>query len=115
MDLEAQRFAPQDCAWSTIPIPNPIPTINRGTILSRHDDPPIPSVLPCPEDAPPAYSTDYPPMPINGSDSFESATNRTAVGHNHGLRLYGTVIAVIMTVGLLGTAVSLSFFNHGKV
>src|ERR1700679_3338296 len=102
MDPEAQPYTPQNCAWSTIPVP-----MNRGTVLSRHDGQPIPCRLPCPEDTPPAYT--YPP-PISGSDPpAEFTANRTVAGHN--LRLYAIVIAVILTVAMLATALFFSFFD----
>jgi len=107
-DLEAQ---PQ-CAWSTIPVPVPILTgltVNRGLVLSRHDDPPTPSLLPCPDDTPPAYTYPPPIPPISGSDPI--TTRRTVDGHN----LYATVIAVVLTVALFATAVFFSFFDHSKV
>jgi hypothetical protein len=40
---EPEAQPQQDCARSTIPAPHPIltPYLNRGTVLSRHDDPPL--------------------------------------------------------------------------
>lgn len=103
----------QDCAWSTIPVPVPRPILglNRGSVLSRHDDSPTPSLLPCPDDTPPAYTYPPPIPPVSGGDLSEFAANRTVDRHH----LFATVIAVILTVALLATAVFFSFFNHGKV
>jgi hypothetical protein len=112
-DPEAQPQQLEDCARSTIPVPfpHPILTLDRGSVLvSRHDDPP--SLLP--DDLPPAYTLAYPPiLPISGSEpsGSESAINTTADGYN----LYATVIAVILTIGLLATAVFFSFFNQSRV
>jgi hypothetical protein len=108
-DPEAQPQQLEDCARSTIPVPfpHPILTLDRGSVLvSRHDDPP--SLLP------PAYTLAYPPIPpISGSDpsGSESAINTTVDGHN----LHAIVIAVILTIALLATAVYYSFFNQSRV
>lgn len=113
-DPEAHAQPQQDCARSTIPTLHPIThNFDRGTVLSRHDDPPLPSILPDDSDMPPAYSYLYPPPPIRGSDPSESATNRTVVGHS--LRVFAIIIAVLVTVAVLVTAVILSFFNQSKV
>jgi hypothetical protein len=108
-DPEAQ---PQDCAWSTI--------LNRGLVLSRHNDPPLPglpSLLPCPDDPPPAYTATYPPPlpPISGGDPSdpESATNRTVDGPSYSL--FAIVIALILVVAFFATAVYFTFFHHSKV
>ena len=101
-------YSPRLCLEHN-PSPEPIPTVNRGMILSRHDDPPMPSLLPCPTDTPPAYT--YPPT--SGSDPSESTTNRMVVRHN--LRSYVTVIAVILIVAVFATAVFFTLVNHSKV
>ncbi|KAH9992308.1 hypothetical protein BJV77DRAFT_1150193 [Russula vinacea] len=60
-DPEAQQHIsapPQYRAWST-------PTfLIRGTAFSRHDDPPLASMIPRPEDTPPAYTYPPPPLPM---------------------------------------------------
>jgi hypothetical protein len=94
---------PQHCAWSTIAFP----TLNRGSVFSRHDDPPLPSMLP--NDTPPAYTYPPPLPPISGSDP--SATDGTLIGHS----LYATVVVVMLTLALFATSVYFSFFNHLKV
>jgi hypothetical protein len=105
MDPEAQLSAPQYCAWSTTPIQTPILTVLTVNPGTGQDDV-------SPDDAPPAY-TSYPPPPLvpSGSDPSEPAANRM-VG---GLRLYGTVIGVILTVAFLVTATFFTFFNRSKV
>lgn len=113
-DLEGQHQPTSTCAWSAIATPDPaaIFALSRGTTHpSRHDEPPLPSILPCPDDMPPAYTV-YPP--ISGSDPgpSESASNRTVVSHN--LRVYATVIGVILTVALFATAVFFQFFDHSN-
>jgi len=103
-DPEAQlQQLPTDCARSTITIP----ILNRGTVYSRHDDPP--RLPPRPDDTPPAYTYPPPTLPVSGSDS--SATHGTVVGHS----LYATVVAVMLTVVLFATALFFSFFYHPKV
>lgn len=103
-DPEAQHShsRPQDCAWGTI-------TLAFPTVVSRHDEPPMPSMVP--DDTPPAYTYPPPstPLLISGSEpSDPSASRRTVVG-------YATIAAVMLTVALFATAVYLSFFNHSKV
>jgi hypothetical protein len=111
-EAQPQPQPQQYCAWSTIPvIPHTLNGPNRGSAVSRHDYPPLGSRLPCPEDTPPPYST-YPPL-TSRSDPSESATNRTVDGHNY--RVYAIVIAIILIIALLATAVYLTFFNHSKV
>ena len=107
-DPEAQHShsRPQS-AWSTITLA--FPTLNRGSVLSRHDAPPMPSMVP--DDTPPAYTYPPPstPLLISGSEpSDPSASRRTVVG-------CATIVAVMLTVALFATAMYLSFFNHSKV
>lgn len=91
---------PDNRAWSTIAFP----TLNRGSAYSRHDDPPLPSLLPC-DMPPPAYT--YPPS-LPTSESDPSASRWTVID-------YATLVAVMLTVALFATAVYFSFFNHSKV
>lgn len=114
-DLEGQRQPTYTCAWSAIATPDPATILalsRRTTHPSRHDEPPLPSILPCPDDMPPPYTV-TPVPPIGGCDPSESVTNRTVVSHN--IRVYTTVIGVILTVALLATAVFFLFFDHSKV
>lgn len=103
-DPEAQPQPRQDCARRTIPFNGP----NRASALSRHDDPPLPSLLSCPEDPPPY--TPYPPPPA--SDPSGSATNETALD---GSNRYVVAILVFLTLGLFATVLRFTFFNHSKV
>ncbi|KAF8480225.1 hypothetical protein DFH94DRAFT_692565 [Russula ochroleuca] len=107
-DPEAQQqhntSLPQYCAWSTITFPT-------GSVFSRHDGPPPPSLLP--DDTPPAYTYPPPLPPIGGSDP--SSIHGTVDGH----RLYATVVAkvvaVMLTVAGFAAAMYFTFFNHSKV
>lgn len=105
-DLEAQppHTQSQICAWSAVPT-----LIRHGTVPSRHDEPPMHSIIP--DDTPPAYTYPPPSTPlfISGSESSDpSASRRTVVG-------YAPIVAVILTVALFAIAVYFSFFNHSKV
>ncbi|KAI9508239.1 hypothetical protein F5148DRAFT_932253 [Russula earlei] len=74
----------------------PSPTLHRGTVLSRHDLSPMPSITPSSNDIPPPYEYPPPQLPVSfGGDSAESpsATDQIWASHN----ISAAVTAVVFT------------------
>jgi len=101
-EAQLQHICAHERAWSTIA------TLNRGTAISRHDVPPLPSLLPT-HDPPPEYTYPPPSLPVSGSEP--SASHRAVVDYSR----HATVVAVMLTVALFATTVYFSFFKHSKV